>query len=94
MKDYSTVADHDQLPNLDISEKELGKVTVQTFGSDQEPKAVSAGVFLDSEWSRKYEQFYRQRIVYVRSNNVLLLRFAYSYEIDLDRIKTEADLLW
>jgi hypothetical protein len=29
----------------------------------------------------------------VRCNNVLLLRFRYDYEIDLDEIKTERDLL-
>ena len=39
------------------------------------------------------EHFEVIRIRIVRSNNVLLIRFKYDYEVDLDRIKTERDLL-
>lgn len=46
-----------------------------------------------SEYCEPREQYYRERIVYVRSNNVLHLRLKYDYEVDLDRIKTPANLL-
>jgi hypothetical protein len=48
---------------------------------------------IDSTWSRLCDQFYQEQIVYVRTNNTVLLRFLYDYEVDLDQIKTEADLL-
>ena len=45
------------------------------------------------EYCEPREQYYRERIVYVWSNNVLHLRLMYDYEVDLDRIKTSANLL-
>jgi hypothetical protein len=49
--------------------------------------------FTDSKWSRTFDEYYRQHIIHVRSNNTLLLRFQYDYEVDLDRIKTQGQLL-
>lgn len=86
-KRYSVVADHDQLPAITISQE----VVDAAYGDPGQIRSIM--FFCDSDWSRKFELFYQQRIVWVRSNNVLLLRFAYSYEVDLDRIKTERDLL-
>jgi hypothetical protein len=45
------------------------------------------------EYCKPREEYYRERIVYARSNNVLHLRFKYDYDVDLDRIKTPANLL-
>jgi hypothetical protein len=90
---YSVVADHDQLPELTVTEQQLEAISKETFGDGTCLKLVSAKTYLDSPWQRTWEQFYRERIVHVESNNVLLLRFAYRYEVDLDRIKTERDLL-
>jgi hypothetical protein len=90
---YSVVANHDRLPSITVSEQQLEDAHREVFGSEDEIKAVPLTCFIKSVWTEKYDQFYRERIVYVRSNNVLLLRFAYSYEVDLDRIKTEGDLL-
>jgi hypothetical protein len=92
-KHYSVTANHDRLPKITVSKEDLEKVEIQTFGSNEEIRVVPASDYVDSPWSRKYDQFYRERIVHVRSNNVLLLRFDYSYEVDLDRIHCERDLL-
>jgi hypothetical protein len=86
-KFYTVVADHDQLLELTVTQEQVDAV------SPEDGQAYSIGYYLDSEWTRLYKQFFRERVVHVRSNNVLLLRFQYTYEVDLDRIKTERDLL-
>jgi hypothetical protein len=86
-KHYSVVADHDQVPAITISQE----VVDAAYG---EPNQIHSLMFFhESDWTKKFELFYQQHVVWVRSNNVLLLRFAYTYEVDLDRIKTEGDLL-
>jgi hypothetical protein len=92
-KCYTVIADHDQLSPVTVTQDEVDAA----FG----PPDVGHSImfYCDSEITRLYAQFFRERIVYVRNNNVLLLRFAYDdemgceYELDLDRIKTERDLL-
>jgi hypothetical protein len=88
-----TVEDHDQLPQLCVTQAQLEEAEELVFGKNDEFKGVSIAAYCDSLWSRLTEQFYRERLVHVRSNNVLLLRFSYDYEVDLDRIKEERDLL-
>jgi hypothetical protein len=90
---YSTVADHDCLPDITVSEQQLEDAHKEVFGTKDEFKPVPLTSFIDSVWAERFDQFYQQHIVWVRSNNVLLLRFAYTYEVDLDRIKTEGHLL-
>ncbi len=85
---YSVVADHDQLPRLWITQDQVDAA----FG----PKATSCSLLslLDLEPNQLREDFFGQRVIYVQSNNVLLLRFQYGgYEVDLDQIHTERDLL-
>jgi hypothetical protein len=90
---YSVVADHDQLPPLTITAAELLRVEEALLGTKEEPRIVSAGSRLESEWADTLGLFYRERLVHVLSNNVLLVRFAYCYEVDLDRIAGERALL-
>jgi hypothetical protein len=91
---FGIAAAHEQLPVQTITQKDVDAAHDLVFGSGREnPRCVPLTAFADSEWSRAIEQFYRERIVHVTSNNVMLLRFAYDYEVDLDRIKTERDLL-
>jgi hypothetical protein len=90
---YSVADDHDHLPALTVTEEELEIESLSFWGAPGEWRAVSIADMADSEWSRMYDQYYRERIVHVLVNNVLLLRFVYTYEVDLDRIKTERDLL-
>jgi hypothetical protein len=90
---FSVVDDHEQIPELTVSEQDLEQAHIKTFGHPDKSKPVSPLTFLDSDWSRTFERFFQERLVYVRSVNVLLLRFAYLYEVDLDRLKTERDLL-
>jgi hypothetical protein len=81
MKYYSAVADHPQVPEITISQADVDKA----YG---DPHAGhSPAFFIDSDWSRKFERFFQEHIVWVKSNNVLLLRFSYLYEVDLDRIQ-------
>jgi hypothetical protein len=86
-KHYTVTVDHDQLPELVVTQEQVDAA----FG----PKNAGHSImfYVDSEWVRLYERFFQERIVHVRSNNVLLLRFAYTYEVDLDRIHTARDLL-
>jgi hypothetical protein len=84
---YSVVDDHPDVPPLTVSQEAVDAA----FGNPHEPRSIM--FYADSDWSRKYQQFFQEHIVWVKSNNVLLLRFAYPYEVDLDRINTERDLL-
>ena len=86
-KRYSVAANHDRLPELTVSQEQVDLA----FGP---PDSGHSPIFYcDSEWSRLFHQFFRQRMNHVRFSNVLLLRFAYPYEVDLDRIHAECDLL-
>jgi hypothetical protein len=91
--DYGVVADHDNLPELTISEEQLENERLALFGADDEFKPIPVSALFDSAWSRMFDRFYQERLVYVRSNNVILLRFLYTYEVDLDRIRTERNPL-
>jgi hypothetical protein len=84
---FTTVADHDQVPEITVTQQDVDAA----YGDPYQPRSISW--YVNSEWARKFELFHQQHIVWVRSNNVLLLRFAYTYEVDLDRIKTEGNLL-
>jgi hypothetical protein len=101
MTTFSSALDHDHLPDLTVSEEEIENAksefwdlppnqdgTIPVFS-----KMHSIPEIADALYGKLSDQFYRQRIVHVKSNNVLLLRFRYDYEIDLDRIKTPLDLL-
>jgi hypothetical protein len=90
---FGIAEDQGQLPVLTLTQEDVDAAHDETFGTDDDPKSVSLMAFVDSEWADLLEEFYRQRIVYVRSNEVMLLRFRYDYEVDLDRINTERDLL-
>jgi hypothetical protein len=92
-ENYSIAQDSDPLPPLTVAQEILEKAHNEIFGGENEIRAVPPSAFTDSNWSRLCEQFYRERVVYVRNLNVLLLRFQYDYEVDLDRIKSEAALL-
>jgi hypothetical protein len=92
-RSYGIAADHDRLPVLTVSQNWIDEAEVELFGPPDEIRIVSLAAIADSNWSRLFDQFYKERIVHVRSNNVLRLRFAYLYEVDLDQIKTERDLL-
>jgi hypothetical protein len=85
---FSIARDHEDLPELAITQEQLDTLDREVFGDGFSPAAVMQSEFLDLK-----KNFYRQRIVRVRSNETLLVRFRYDYEIDLDKIDTEADLL-
>jgi hypothetical protein len=91
--EYGVAANLDSLPKLTVSQEWLVEARTEVFGTNDEMRLIPATRFVDSDWSRLFEQYYRERIVYVRSNETLLLRFAYDYEVDLNRIESEADLL-
>jgi hypothetical protein len=84
-KRYSVVQDHTELPKLTVTEQDLSE--------DKETGLESIDFYVDSEGTRKFEQFYRERLVHVLSNNTLLVRFSYPYEVDLDRLNDERDFL-
>jgi hypothetical protein len=92
-RDFSVACDHDHLPELSVSQEWLDEAHEETFGPKDERRGVSLMAFCDSPWSHLFEEFHRQRIVHVLSNNTLLLRYQYDYEVDLDRIHSERDLL-
>jgi hypothetical protein len=84
---YSIV--ESELPPITLSLEEVKKresLMREQFGIAMKPSQLK-------EYCEPREEYYRERIVYVRSNNVLHLRLMYDYEVDLDRIKTPANLL-
>ena len=87
---YSIAQASEHLPPLTVTQESVDKADREIFGTGI---AVPPSAFTDSKWSELFNQFYRERIVHVRNTNVLLLRFQYDYEVDLDRIKSEAALL-
>jgi hypothetical protein len=87
---YGIAEDSEHLPPLTVTQEMVDEAQAEIFGTEI---VVSLSAYTDSKWSRLFEQFYRERIVYVRNTNVLFLRFQYDYDVDLDRIKSEADLL-
>jgi hypothetical protein len=92
---FSVAAGRGRLARLTITEEQVEAAHVATFGARDDAKLSGASImaYVDSPWVRANDKFYRQRIVHVRNNNTLLLRFAYDYEVDLDRITTERELL-
>jgi|SRR5262249_53794845 len=86
-KSYGIAFRPDQLPCLTITQAQI----------DQEksklPLILGPAELTDGAYFKMTEEFLRQRIVYVHSNETLLLRFMYDYEIDLEEIQTEGDLL-
>jgi hypothetical protein len=90
---YGITPDVDHLPKLTVSQKWVDEAHHEGFGAGDQIRVVTVSALFNSNWSRLSDQFYRERIVYVRSNKTLLLRFRYDYAIDLDRICCEGDLL-
>jgi hypothetical protein len=90
---YGVASNVNSLPKLTIIQEWLDEVHDEIFGAENEIRLVPMSALSNSNWGRLFDQFYRERIVYVRSNETLLLRFAYDYQVDLDRIKNERDLL-
>lgn len=91
--EYTTVRDHDHLPRITVTEELVDQAHDETFGTDDKPKVVSILDYCESPWSHLFDEFHRQRIVHVMANQTLLLRYEYDYEVDLDRIHDERDLL-
>jgi hypothetical protein len=90
---YGVASDSDHLPPLIVTREWLHEAHDEVFGGPDEFRAVPVSAFWDSSWADLFEQFYRERIAFVRNINVVLLRFAYDYEVDLDRIASPAALL-
>lgn len=90
---YGIACDSLHLPKITLSQEHVDAAYREVFAPENEIRPMPASAYNSSNWSELFEQFYRERIVYARSNETLLLRFIYNYEIDLDEIETEGDLL-
>jgi len=53
----------------------------------------SPGDPLVDAWAKETQAWWNAHILYRKSNQTLLLRFAYPYQIDLDTIQSQSDLL-
>ena len=62
---YSVVADHPQVPPLTISQADVD----EAYGDPSEGHSIM--FYTDSDWSRKFERFFQEHIVWVKSNNVV-----------------------
>src|SRR6516225_2389060 len=82
---YGVASSPEHLPPLIVSQQQVEQAHEKVFGTEDEFRVVP--------WSTLFDRFYQERIVYVPSNETLLVRFRYDYEIDLERINSEADLL-
>ena len=90
---YSVTEQPDRLPQITVTQQEVDRQFAKVFGSEKNRYGASVSDFCDSDWSRAYDQYYQEHIVYVRGNSTVVLRFQYDYEVDLDRIRNEGDLL-
>lgn len=90
---FSIARDHEDLPDLTITQERLDALAREVFGKEESGNGFSPAAVIQSGFLDLTNNYYRQRIVRVRSNETLLVRFRYDYEIDLDKIDTEADLL-
>jgi hypothetical protein len=91
---YSIAGSLDSLPTITVSQQWIDEAHNEVFGTGDEFRPVPLSAYIDSSWSRLCDQFYRERITYIPDSQVLLLRFGgYPYEVDLDRVNSEGDLL-
>jgi hypothetical protein len=90
---YGVAPDPEHLPKLTVTQEDVDAAYTEVFGTEDEIRAVPVSAFINSDWSRLSDRYYRERVVHVLSNRTLLLRFDYDYEVDLDEINSEADLL-
>jgi hypothetical protein len=81
----------DQLSPFTISLEEVEAMAKDGKGSGDLPDTIRVEDFGVGPEPRN--RYYDERIVRVWENNTLHLRFAYDYEIDLDHIQDERDLL-
>jgi hypothetical protein len=85
------VPDYADMPPFSVTNEEFARA-----GQDLD-KHLCRGVSLaDPAWeayAEVKEPYYFERLVYVTNVEVLMVRFSYNYEVDLDRIHTERDLL-
>jgi hypothetical protein len=90
---YSIAPTRAEMPKVSITQ-DLINVANDKIGTKTEfVRTFSPIELLDSEWSHLQAEFYRERLVYVINVEVLMVRFHYDYEVDLDRISSERDLL-
>jgi hypothetical protein len=75
---FSVAGDHDHLPELTVTQDDVDRAHDEVFGPPEKPRGVPITAFVDSEWSQLFEEYHRQRLVHVLSNNVLLVRHLYS----------------
>ena len=90
---YSIAADSEHLPKLTVSQQSVDEAHKELFGLENESRPVSIMALIDSDWAKLSDLYYFERIVHVLDKRTLLLRFLYDYEIDLDRVNSERDLL-
>jgi hypothetical protein len=90
---YGIDSDPEHLPKLTVTQEDVDAAAAEAFGTEDEIRLLPVSAFTSSNWSRLSDRYYRERVVHVRSNRTLLLRFDYDYGVDLDRINSEADLI-
>jgi len=88
---YSVVPDYADMPTVTIDGKELAR------SQQRLDKRMRGGIhFGDPAWETHIDlskRYYRERLVYLTNVEVLMVRFSYNYEVDLDRVHNERDLL-
>jgi hypothetical protein len=90
---YSVVNTYREMPEATVTQEMVDTANDKIGTKTKFGRMYSPIELVDSEWSHFQAQFYRERLVYVRDVEVLMVRFCYNYEVDLDRINNERDLL-
>jgi len=92
---FSIIEDPNDLPIKTIDQDDVDLAYQEGWGNG--PRVGSIPIWSPrhtTQWQNVFHQFYCQRIVFIRSFNMLALRFGgYDYNLPLERIETERDLL-
>jgi hypothetical protein len=95
IRHFSIIADHSALPKKTVDQDDVDLAYQESWGNGT--KLGNGLVWEPSKaltWKKVFHQFFSERIVFISSRNVLSLRFSdIDYDVDLDRIQTEGDLL-
>jgi hypothetical protein len=97
MNHFTTVENNSELPKKTVDQDDLDLIYQETFGWGHFSHPNLGSIWIPenaNRWEDIFHRFYCERIVFIREFGMLALRFGgYDYNIPLERIETERDLL-
>lgn len=91
---FSTVADYSELPKKTVDQEDVDLAYQENWENERVGPLPVWDPSKALVWEKVFHQFFSERVVFISSTNVLLLRFGdIDYDIELARIQSESDLL-